>query len=282
MGAQTSGDPNHPTEVIKGSEDYRSWQKMLEAKGVQFYPQDKISAFPDPALGLGSMITIERSAPVSVKDGNATIIYRTWAKTVNELLAEKMIDLGEKDVINPGVDTKISKDMMIVITRVNETDVKEVITLPFKTITKDDPDLLKGKQRVETKGENGMKERVYHVRRENGKLVSRVLTSEKVTKQVIDQIVYKGTKVLTEPVSSGVASWYIKSESMIGACNLVPRGTKLKVTNLANGKAIEVTASGGGLRSDRVIDLSTAAFKALGASLGQGTISRVKVEKILN
>jgi len=37
---------------------------------------------------------------------------------------------------------------------------------------------------------------------------------------------------------------------------------------------------GGGLRSDRIIDLSTAAFQALGASLGQGVIGSVRLEKV--
>lgn len=281
LGAQASADPNHPQENYLGSDRFKTLNDMLGAQDVYFYPEDKVTSFPNPALGLGSVITIKRAAPVKVIDGKSEMSYRTWVQNVEDLFVEKNIELGEKDLVSPGLDSKISVNLVINITRVNETDEKEIIKVSFKTVSKDDPNLLKGKQVVETKGVNGEKERVYHLRRENGKLVSKVLISEKVIKQKVDEVIIRGTKVLTSPVATGVASWYVKTDSMIGACNLVKRGTKLKVTNLSNGKSIEVTSSGGGLRSDRVIDLSTGAFEALGVPTSKGTISSVKVEKIL-
>jgi len=67
---------------------------------------------------------------------------------------------------------------------------------------------------------------------------------------------------------------------LIAASNIVPRGTKVRVVNLYNGKSVDVLIVGGGLRSDRIIDLSTGAFLALGASLNQGLIKQVRLEKI--
>ncbi len=281
LGVQSSGDPVHPEEIYVGSDKYRTINEMLAAQNVILYPEDKVTTFPDPSNGLGSIITIKRAALVKVLDGKVEYSYRTWAKTVGGLLDERNFELGEMDVVSPGVESKISLDLAVNITRVNETDEKEIIKIPFKTITKEDAEMLKGTQKIETKGVNGEKERIYHLRRENGKLVSKVLKSEKVTKEKVDEILIKGTKVLTSPIGTGVASWYIRTDSMIGACNLVKRGTKLKVTNLSNGKSIEVTSSGGGLRSDRIIDLSTRAFEALGVSTSKGTIPSVRVEKIL-
>jgi rare lipoprotein A (peptidoglycan hydrolase) len=55
----------------------------------------------------------------------------------------------------------------------------------------------------------------------------------------------------------------------------------VRVVNLANGKSVEITTSGGGIKtSGRIVDLSTSAFQALGATLGQGTIKNVRLEKV--
>jgi rare lipoprotein A (peptidoglycan hydrolase) len=117
------------------------------------------------------------------------------------------------------------------------------------------------------------------VRREDGEEVSRKLTKTEISEEPTEEIIEVGTKVVV--YGSGEASWYIKSTAMIGACNLVSRGTKVHVVNISNGKSVDIVTSGGGEFSGmgRVVDLSTAAFQALGASLGQGTIGNVRVEK---
>jgi len=104
------------------------------------------------------------------------------------------------------------------------------------------------------------------------------LKSDKVVLKAKAKIIAVGTKIIS--YGTGVASYYIKSNEMIAACNFLPRGTKVRVVNLNNGKDVVVTIVGGGLRSDRIIDLSTGAFQALGASLGQGIIRRVRLEKV--
>lgn len=81
-------------------------------------------------------------------------------------------------------------------------------------------------------------------------------------------------------IYSGRATWYRDKNKPLGAAtNLFPIGTKVKVTNLDNGKTIEVEiVSTWRGRKGYVIDLVSTAFKKI-APLGRGS-TRVKIEKI--
>ena|GEM_PF-6632638 len=111
------------------------------------------------------------------------------------------LDWGTTKVKTKGVDGRIrityrngrEVSRQIVVKRVDEVilhGTKDVITtkivdVPFKTITKDDPNLDWGTSRVETKGVAG-KARVTY---KNGKEIKRETITEPVT-----QIVYKGSR----------------------------------------------------------------------------------------
>ncbi|MDP3685227.1 MAG: septal ring lytic transglycosylase RlpA family protein [bacterium] len=76
----------------------------------------------------------------------------------------------------------------------------------------------------------------------------------------------------------GLASWYRTKRVLAAAHRTLPFGTKVKVST-DNGRSVIVTIMGRGpFRKERVIDLSSDAFKKL-ASLGAG-ILRVKVQRV--
>lgn len=89
---------------------------------------------------------------------------------------------------------------------------------------------------------------------------------------------------------TGIASWYdyelASGWSSLGhrvaAVRHVPRGTMLRVTNLENGKSVEVKVTDYGpdasIHPDRVVDLSSHAFGLI-ADTKMGII-KVKIERI--
>ena len=98
--------------------------------------------------------------------------------------------------------------------------------------------------------------------------------------------VYKKAKVLF-----GIASYYADkfngrktangeiydSKKMTAACNMLPLGTWIKVTNLSNNRSVIVkTNDRMHIRMKRVVDLSRAAAEKLGY-IGKG-LTKVKVE----
>ena len=89
-----------------------------------------------------------------------------------------------------------------------------------------------------------------------------------------------------EPIQVGTASWYVHpryKKELMAASTDFSFGSKVKVTNLANGKEVIVTIKDygpdKGVHPDRVIDLGKEAFKAI-ASTRAGVI-KVSVEPIL-
>jgi len=87
--------------------------------------------------------------------------------------------------------------------------------------------------------------------------------------------------VLEKPIMElGQASWYKYKNCDCAASPDYPKGTKLRVKNLANGKEVVVTVNDFGpvraLFPDRVIDLDKVAFKKIGA-LSRGILKNILV-----
>ncbi len=71
---------------------------------------------------------------------------------------------------------------------------------------------------------------------------------------------------------SGRASYHLHTNEMVTAARHEPRGTMLRVTNPETGKAVVVRVNDRGPFSpaNRVLDLSTGAFRELYGGLGRG------------
>jgi len=281
LGVSTS-DINEPNdrspETYHGSVFYFSADAMLQALGVNVYPQDKVYAFPDPVLGIGSTIKVYRAQPVTVSDAGKVQNVRSWGITVRTVLAEQNIELGEMDKVSPALDTPVALGQAafpISITRVAETQLVVNQDIDYGVTYKDDPTMEKGTTAVDSAGVEGTLQKTYLVRRENGVEVSRVLQGSKVTVAAVNKVVRRGTKIID--YGSGGASWYVTG-SMTAAHRTLPFGTRVLVTNTANGRSVVVTiADRGPFVSGRIIDLSKDAFAAIG-SIGSGVIN-VRLEK---
>ena len=268
-GVVDNTDPNHPKEVYFGRTDLGTLSEMLNELGVRLYQEDKVEVFPSPEFHLGSRIFIERALPVAVTDGGQSRLHRTWAKQVKDFLLEQKIVLGEKDRIDPDLNTWLRGDVQINITRVAETEIQEEEAIPFRTMTRDNPNLEKGNSLVLQAGKTGVKKKTYLVRRENGQEIARTLLSEEITQKPEDKIVSLGIKIVE--LGRGMASWYDWISGNSAAHNTLPMGMLVRVTNFANGKSVVVRIVDRGIRTSAVIDLSADAFSQI-ASLGQGLI----------
>jgi len=263
----------------KGVSSGEDESEVVESLGYTLYPEDKLSAFPEMKMNIGSKISITRAPVIFLKDGKKRFEFRSWKKTVRELLEEKNVELGEDDKINFSTDTFLENGMQLVIVRVAITTIIEPKTIEYKTVKKNNPNLEKGNKNTLQKGANGKKNEFYLVTREDGEEISRKYIKSEVVEEPTEEIIEIGTKIVT--YGTGKATWYIDTSEMIAAHNSLPRGTKVNVVNASNGKSVVVTIKGGGIQHDDnvIIDLSTAAFKALGATLGTGKLSNIRIEK---
>jgi hypothetical protein len=170
---------------------------MLVRLGVTAHIEDKVFAFPDPALGVGSTIFVFRAQEVTLTDAKKTRTIRTWAKTVGELATEQNLELADKDKTVPALEDPIplqADPVKVVVTRVAETTLSVTSSIPFTTQYKDDPNMDQGKTATDQVGKNGSLKKTYLVRREDGVEVSRILQKTEQTADPVTQIVRKGTR----------------------------------------------------------------------------------------
>ena len=103
---------------------------------------------------------------------------------------------------NPKVEEKVTKEKVDKVVRrgtkvtSSETE-KSTQNIPFETIYKDDNTLDKGKEVTETEGINGTKEITTTYTVINGIRQDNPKVEEKVTKEKVDKVVRRGTKVST-------------------------------------------------------------------------------------
>lgn len=274
---------NHPEEIFSADSSARTVVDAFQQAKSPYYPEDKVVAFPEPSLGLGSVITVNRAMPVNLHDGKRSNVLRTWQETVGGLLAEKKIELGAEDRVAPSLDTTLTPNLMITITRVARTTISEFETLPFKTVEKENDSIWRGEKKITQAGKNGKREKKFLLIREDGELVSKTLTANTIIEAVVDKIVEVGTKLKIGKTYTGKATYYVNSFGTKVATDKFKRGVELRITNLSNGKSIIVRNDGCICGNDSVlVDLSPSYFQQLGGTLNQGVLGSVRIEEILN
>jgi hypothetical protein len=267
--------PNGETMDLSGEVSTFNSVQVIADLGLTHYSEDRVSAFPDPKLGIGSVIRLERAPVIKLRDGKKELELRSWVTIAEELLVEKGIELGVDDKTNFRPDSRIYDGIELSITRVAITTVIQGESIKYKTETKNNSQIEKGVKKVLQKGQLGEKKLYYEVRREDGIEVSRQLLKAEIVKEPVSEIIEVGTKIMV--YISGEASWY-NAPAMTAACRDVPMGTMARVVNTANGKSVVVKINDYIGHRGRVIDLSSDAFAQL-APLGQGVIKNVRVEK---
>jgi len=264
--------------------------EMLANLGIKLNEKDVVFPSLKERIRLESKIIILRASEVTLICDGKTYKFYTLSRNVKEVLKEKGVILAENDKINLPSDRTIEQysnenllvypGMVIKIIRVKSKEVVERKVIAFKTIYQNDPNLYYGETKLVQKGASGLKEETFEATYENGKEIKRKLVSSKVVKSPVNKIIKKGTKLKLDSPRYGIATWYPIGSLYTTACNIFPRGTLLKVTNIANGKSIIVKVNDtGGFRLPIIVDLSKYAFERIG-NLGQGKL-KVKVEKVL-
>jgi uncharacterized protein YabE (DUF348 family) len=256
-------------------------QGLLAEQGIA---EDRIYSepAPDAPLQSGQVVTYRLPVNLTVLDGGQKKTVVTTAQTVGEALLEDQISLNAKDELSPGIGTEVYSGMQIVIRRVTEAEETVTEAVPFTTVEQGDAEILYGSETVVQPGHAGSQEVVYLVRYRNGKEIARKKLSSRMISEPVSQIVKLGRKIVVESLEQGMGSWYAYKKCMCAAHPYYPKGSYLRVTNIANGKTVIVRVNDWGpdqaVHMNRIIDLDAEAFKLL-APLSLGTIE-VKVEKL--
>ncbi len=241
----------------------------------------------------------QRMVSVEVADGRKEVqtVRLDENKTVSEALRALEISLGENDETNIPTE-KILKDaaaedrtVKVSIKRVRIVEETEEIPISPARVWRDDPEMFVGEKKIIQKGRPGKVRITQLVRYENDQETARTEVERQIVESAQNEIILRGTK--PKPVvlpqenieklklgkkHKGQASWYRHKKGMFAANPWLPMGSRVKVTNRANGKSVVVVINDRGpFVPGRIIDLEKTAFEQI-ASLGTGVIDVVMHE----
>jgi len=186
---------------------------VLEENSIVLRPQDKISIAAKEKLKDGMNIKISRARAVTINSDGKDIALLTTSLNVKSALGEAQIQLGEKDRVEPALDTVITGNTNISVIRVEEKIVKQEMKMDFVNQVNKSDNLDKGLVKVIKKGSAGLKELAIKVIFENGKEVKREITGEKVLKEPVNGIIEEGSKT-TFVSSRGQVTRFVKALKM--------------------------------------------------------------------
>ena len=197
----------------------------------------------------------------------------TNASTVQDLLGALRIRMDMSDLVIPQ-DSILARGMQLKVVRIRQISQTRTEAMPFETLIKHSKDVAPGQSKTLTAGREGQAIRTYRVTYVNGTEITRDLLSERIVAQAVDEVILQGTSPPgPHGYQIGQASYYdfCRINGNYAAHLTLPFGTRVKVTNLDNGKTVTVVINDRGPYGvpGRIIDLCDSAFAQI-APLSQG------------
>ncbi len=147
----------------------------------------------------GDVVDIVLSTSVALTVDGETRELDTHAGTVEHLLLDEDIAVGDDDVVTPAVDEPITDGDEVVIERVDFDEVVEEVTLDREEVRRDTDSLDEGTTRVEEEGRDGLRRDTYRIEVVDGDEVDRELVDREVVREPRDRVVLVGTRTPPPP-----------------------------------------------------------------------------------
>lgn len=192
--------PREVTAAINGEKfefesKARTVEGFLEENDIEFSEGDYVSQPLTAYISDGMKIKIDHATDFKITADGKTKKYRTLANTVSEALKDKNVKVGKDDIVEPGMDELLTKNMKIVIKRVKIKEETKEEKIEFKTVTKDDSSLDEGTTKVVTEGVEGKAKVTYKVTYVDGVESSRSEISRETLTAAVDKVVANGTRI---------------------------------------------------------------------------------------
>lgn len=169
-------------------------EELLEEKGIYIDKYTYISLPLETELedGMNVIIITPKHYTISIGDVKNQIV--SIYSNVGDILKDQKIELDENDYTYPDIDKEVAPGGEIAIFRVEEAieEIEEVV--PFQSLIRKTDEMDIGMERLVQEGENGLKKIKISKIFENGKLKEEKVIEEIVVKEVVPEIIERGTK----------------------------------------------------------------------------------------
>ncbi len=165
------------------------------------------------------VISIYRMKLVSIIVDGKRVNHYTEALTVGDVLRECDVTLGEQDRISCILQTGVTNNMTVEISRVAVVDEVRSEPVPYTTEKRENSNVLAGQTSVITAGVDGTKDVTYRCTYVDGILESEEIVGEVITLEPVTEVIEVGTKRTTTTTRRTTAGRYIVSKEKVYDCD---------------------------------------------------------------
>ncbi len=167
---------------------------LLAAAGVTLRQGDVVEPGEQSGIREGLTVTVRRSYPVEMIIGGKSLMVRTVARPVRELLDDYHVVLGESDRVVPGLGQEVKPGQVVRVIRVSTKEMTYREEISPKVVVRQDGNLDRGVRRVVQEGSSGLVERVARVHLEDGRIRERQILSTTWLRWPVTRVVALGTR----------------------------------------------------------------------------------------
>ncbi|RXI48677.1 hypothetical protein DP130_08075 [Clostridium tetani] len=176
---------------------------VLSTNGIQVGSKDKVIPKIDSVVNNGDKIYIKRAVNVQLEVDGKRLSIKSAEDNINEMLKAEGIKIKNEDKVLPSKSETVKDGLKVAIVRVDSKVLKEVKSINFSTVTKQDNNIGQDENKIIQEGKPGEKVITTKVTYENGKEVTRKVISEVVTKKPVEKIVAMGNVASYTPSRGG-------------------------------------------------------------------------------
>ncbi len=170
-------------------------EELLNEINLVVNNEDYISKAKGERLLNNDIIEIKKAIPVMLSIDSVPKIVYTSRQSVGEVLNDYALELGSSYRLNDSTEkTKVTNKMTIEIITQKETILTETQVIPFETKKIENPDVVKGSEKIVQQGEDGEDKVTLKNKYEGTVLVSSEVAGKVTMKKPIEQIIEVGTK----------------------------------------------------------------------------------------
>lgn len=164
-----------------------------------------LSASRSASLSREDVLRVSTQKTVHLAVDGQVIDGVTSAGTVRDALREIGLVLNEGDRVSVPLDATATDGLVVLVTRAATSGETVEEAVPFEEQEVEDPTLVTGTRKVETKGRAGVKTTTYTTSTVGGAVVDRQVVATAVTVEPVTQVIKVGTMELAAGVDITVS-----------------------------------------------------------------------------
>jgi 3D (Asp-Asp-Asp) domain-containing protein len=183
-----------PGRVVRHTTYRQTVAGALGEAGIVVQPEDEVSPPLGARLREGQVIAVRSAVQLTVIADGETREVRSTAASVAEMLARAGIALSSWDKVYPGRPAPLHSGMRVRVVRVVHTVATEQMAVPYQVRSTVDPRTPRGIVRVVSAGRLGLREGIWRITTEDGRVTARNLIGWRQVRSPLDRVVTVGTQ----------------------------------------------------------------------------------------